>query len=95
VPEKPWWLRFDGAPGWLERSRDREAPPLRAAEIWILRAVMLGALAVMIWCFATGHLYLGLTLLLSITATITVAGAGMTRSQRGQIFGRRPRRDAG
>jgi hypothetical protein len=88
VDDKPWWLRFDGAPRWLERSRDRRATPLRAAEVWILRAVALGALGVIIWSLVTGHVNLAVALMVSLVASAMVAAAGMTRSQRGQVLGR-------
>ncbi len=90
MSEKPWWLRFDGAPPWLERNRNRQAAPLKATEIWLLRVIILGALAIEIWTFSAGHLNLGLALLVSLTASLVVAGAGMTRSQRGQVLGRKP-----
>jgi hypothetical protein len=90
VDDKPWWLRFDGAPRWLERSRDRRASPLRTAEVWILRAVALTALAVIIWSLVTGHVNLALALGVSLAASAMVAAAGMTRTQRGQVVGRKP-----
>jgi small-conductance mechanosensitive channel len=90
VGEKPWWLRLDGAPPWLERNRDRQPAPLRASEIWILRVVAVGAVVVLLWSSAAGHLNLGLALLLSIATSVAIAAAGMTPSQRRQVVGRKP-----